>query len=233
MISKHISMKIMLFLISWFLPVLVPAAAQAGSNPQEQDEDFAGSDIKISPAILNNQRLRAYFLKEYVERHYYNRSSQMMSRNFVENWIDLQISHNAEVIAERVTLLKNDYEMGSLLLARLEKEPERIDIKLQVTRFFRSFREEARSLRRKLNFLVTGLDSEPEDASRHYSIEKDSVPRRMTMVKAELVEMERLVRDYFFNPTHVVEVRDLEDNNMMIRLFRIEKIMESLEKTEF
>lgn len=186
---------------------------------------------EISPLILNNQRLRRYYYREYMERFVYHRDVPRLAGIFVENWIDQQIVYNAQVIAERVEALKNDHAMGVQMLRRLSLEPERTDMKLQVKRFFSDFRDDVGSLRKKIDFVVSGLDSEPESQGRRYSTERSSVDERMEQVKIELSEAERLIKDYFLDPTHTVEVRDLEDNNMMIRLYRIERIMESLENT--
>jgi len=225
--------KILMILVV-FLPILKVSRdfnprLEGAALIQEQRE--TSSKEEISPLILNNERLRRYYFREYMERFVYNRDVPRVGRIFLENWIDQQIIYNAQVIAERVDTLKNDHEMGVQLLKRLSKEPDRVDMKLQIKRFFREFRDDVGDLRKKIDFVVSGIDSEPEDRSRGYSTERTSVDERMALVKLELVEAERLIRDYFLNPTHTVEVRDLEDNNMMIRLYRIERIMESLENT--
>jgi len=225
--------KILMILVV-FLPILKVSRdfnprLEGAALIQEQRE--TSSKEEISPLILNNERLGRYYFREYMERFVYNRDVPRVGRIFLENWIDQQIIYNAQVIAERVDTLKNDHEMGVQLLKRLSKEPDRVDMKLQIKRFFREFRDDVGDLRKKIDFVVSGIDSEPEDRSRGYSTERTSVDERMALVKLELVEAERLIRDYFLNPTHTVEVRDLEDNNMMIRLYRIERIMESLENT--
>ena len=46
------------------------------------------------------------------------------------------------------------------------------------------------------------------------------------------MRLKKLIGNYFFKPTHTVDVRDLNKNNMMIRLYRIERILESLEKND-
>lgn len=199
---------------------------------QDKDPGKVATDEQVSPAILNNSRLRSYYYREYVERHYQGRNRPLVSRNFLENWINKQIIYNTGIISERLETLKIEYAVGMQLLQRLEKEPGRTDIRRQTKRFFKDFREEAKDLRSKIDFMVSGLDSKPDDEKSNYSIEKASVGKRMEQVKSELDEAERLIRNYFLEPTHTIEARDLEENNMMIRLYRIEKIMESLEKTD-
>jgi len=231
---KRKSLFKILMILVLFIPILklssdFSSRVEGAALNQEQKETSAPEDI--SPLILNNERLRRYYFREYMERFVHNRDVPRVGRIFLENWIDQQIIYNAQVMAERVETLKNDHDMGVQLLKRLSKEPDRVDMKLQVKRFFREFRDDVGDLRKKIDFVVSGLDSEPEDRSRGYSTERTSVDERMALVKQELVEAERLIRGYFLNPTHTVEVRDLEDNNMMIRLYRIERIMESLENT--
>ncbi len=51
------------------------------------------------------------------------------------------------------------------------------------------------------------------------------------MLKVELDEADKLIVNYFFTPAPpTVAVEDLNNNNMMIRLCRIEMILESIEK---
>ena len=227
-------MPIKLFLITAFLISLAPGTLIFSGIQEEKEEqtETGGPDAQGSPAILNNSRLRSYYYREYVERHYQVRGRMVVSRQFLENWIDKQIIYNTGIIESRLQTLKNDYEIGIKLLQRLEKEPQRTDIRRQTKRFFKDFREEAKDLRNKIDFMVSGLDSKPDDDGINYSVEKDSAGKRMTMVKSELDEAERLIRNYFLEPTHTIDARDLAENNMMIRLYRIEKLLESLEKTD-
>ena len=215
--------------------LLTPCSLDSSANDAEQGESPGSvrTDKHISPAILNNSRLRSYYFREYRERHFQDLDQPMVSRSFIENWIDLQIIYNTKIIAEKLNALKESYEFGNQLLQRLENEPGRTDIRRETKLFFKDFRGKTKSLRGKLNFMISGLDSKPDQAFRNYSVEQDSAGNRMNMVKGELNEAERLIKNYFLEPTHTVDVSDLEENNMMIRLYRIEKILESLEKTEF
>ena len=186
---------------------------------------------EVSPEIINNAKLRNYYFREFMELHYYNRTGMPRDGNFVENWIDLQIVYNTEMIAEMLSGLRTSYGVAYNLLERLEREPERPDIRSQSRRFFKEFREDVDDLRKKIDFMISGLPSKPKEGPINYSVEKGSSKSRMRMVEQELNEAEKLIGNYFFKPTHTVDVRDLNKNNMMIRLYRIEKILESLEKT--
>lgn len=233
MSRKHISVKSCLIIFSLVL-FASGTMVYFGKYPgQDQQAESVSSSSLVSPAVLNNSRLRSYYFREYEAMHFgYQEGAPAMGRNYVENWIDQQIIYNAGIIALKLKSLKDNHELGTHLLKRLEKEPERRDIRLQTKRFLKNFREDTKDLRSKIDFMVSGLDSKPEDDMQNYSVEKESAGHRMNMVKSELIEAEKLIRNYFLEPTHTVEVRDLEENNMMIRLYRIEKILESLEKTD-
>ena len=223
------------YLLIFMLAILLTPSSRgfsANDDGQAESSESVRTDKQVSTAILNNSRLRSYYFREYRERHFQEGDHPMVSRSFIENWIDLQIIYNTKIISEKLDALKESYEYGNLLLQRLEKEPGRTDIRRETRLFFKDFREKTKSLRGKIDFMVSGLDSKPDDGFRNYSVEKESAGNRMNMVKEELNEAERLIRNYFLEPTHTVDVSDLEENNMMIRLYRIEKILESLEKTE-
>lgn len=231
---KQTSMSAKIFVTGVFL-IFLSSGTQIFPGMREaieQQPDPGTPDTQVAPAILNNSRLRSYYYREYVERHYQDRSRPLISRQFMENWIDKQIIYNTGIIKESLQTLKTEYEVGIQLLERLKKDPQRTDIQRQTKKFFKDFREEAKDLRKKIDFMVSGLDSKPDDDGVSYSVEKDSVEKRMKMVKSELDEAEKLIRNYFLEPTHTIDVRDLAENNMMIRLYRIERILESLEKTD-
>jgi len=208
---------------------VLPASKEM-QEPASTDSPAGASDVSL--AILNNSRLRAYYYREYLERYYYNRNHVRMDRNFIEHWIDQQIIYNAQVIAGKLRLFNDNYEVATQLLDRIDREPGRAEIKRQARRFFGDFRNDVGDLRARIDFIVSGLDSKPEGDNRHYATEKGSARQRMELLKGELDKADRQIRDYFLKPTHTVKVRDLEENNMMIRLYRIEKILESLEKTD-
>ncbi len=223
------------YLLVFILVILLtPSASDCLADDEEQEgsPESVQADKQVSPAILYNSRLRSYFFKEYRERYYLDRDQLIVSRTSIENWVDLQIAYHTKIIAEKLDALKVSYDLGNQLLLRLEQEPERTDIRREARLFLKAFKEETKSLRVKIGFMASGLDSKPNDTSQNYSVEKNSVGSRMNMVKGELNEAERLIRNYFLEPTHTVDVSDLDENNMMIRLYRVEKILESLEKTE-
>lgn len=234
MSRKYLSLKSFLIIFLSFLFASGTMVYSRKHPVQDQEADSARSTPQVSPQILNNSRLRSYYFREYEVRNFHSQkqAAWVVGRNFVENWIDKQIIYNAGIIADKLENLKDSHELGTHLLKRLEKEPERRDIRLQTKRFLKNFREDTKDLRSKINFMVSGLDSKPENKLQNYSVEKESAGHRMKMVKSELNEAEKLIRNYFLEPTHTVAVRDLEENNMMIRLYRIEKILESLEKTD-
>lgn len=218
-----------------FVIIFLSVTPLPGFEPFQESIQPDASEMasKISPGIMNNAKLRAYYYREYMERFAYNRNRLRMDRKFIEHWIDQQIIYNAQVIADKLKLLRNNSAIGAQFLDRMEREPERKDIKDRARSFFGDFRNEVKALRSRIDFVISGLDSKPGEFHESYSMEKTSARYRMDLLKEELGKADRQIRNYFLEPTHTVEVRDLEENNMMIRLYRIEKILESLEKTEF
>ena len=78
--------------------------------------------------------------------------------------------------------------------------------------------------------MIPGLPSKPEGEDVKKAVSQKTLMERMILLKAELDEADRLIVNYFFTPTiQTVAAEDLNNNNMLIRLYRIERILESIE----
>ena len=151
--------------------------------------------------------------------------------DLLEQWIDEEIISYAEEIAEKLSNLKKSYPIASVLLGALEKNPEKDDLRSKARLFLKGFRNETKDLRGKIDFMIPGLPSKPEGEDVKKSVARKTPMEKLSLLKVELDEADKLIVNYFFTPTtHTVAVEDLNNNNMMIRLCRIEMILESIEK---
>jgi hypothetical protein len=60
--------------------------------------------------------------------------------------------------------------------------------------------------------------------------ENQAFEREVGFLEDEVVKAEQQIRDYLFTPTHTVTVEALRGENMLINLYRVQKLSELLEK---
>ena len=89
--------------------------------------------------------------------------------------------------------------------------------------------DEAKALRRTLSYVLRGLDSkshfkpEIEAHSRNSGFQKET-----QFIQEQILKAEQRIKDYFSLPTHTVNLEDLQGQNMMIYLYRVEKMSKEL-----
>lgn len=229
---------LLLFLPISFLQADIRAGALASDDQICQCQNGENS-LKVSRAVLDNSRLRRYLRDDYLaSSSYYMKIFTFKSAklppnvtwDLVDQWIDEEIIGYSEEVAEKLCNLRKSYPLASVLLEGLEKDPDTEDLRLKARLFFKGFRGEAKALKRKIDFMIPGLPSKPEGEDVKKAVSQKTLMERMILLKAELDEADRLIVNYFFTPTiQTVAAEDLNNNNMLIRLYRIERILESIE----
>ena len=123
------------------------------------------------------------------------------------------------------------YPISTALIEGLEKDAAKNNLKTKARLFFKDFRNETKTLRGKIDFMISGLPSKPQNEDVEKSVARKTPKEKLSLLELELDEAEKLIMNYFFiPPAHTVTVNSLDNNNMMIRLYRIEKILKSIEK---
>ena len=89
--------------------------------------------------------------------------------------------------------------------------------------------DEAKSLRRTLSYLLRGLKSKsnfkPEiEANAHNS----GFQKEIKFIQEQILKAEQRIKDYFLLPTHTINLEDLQGPNMLIYLYRVEKLSKEL-----
>ena len=89
--------------------------------------------------------------------------------------------------------------------------------------------DEAKNLRRSLSYVLRGLDNKsdfkPEIEADANNLE---FQKEIKFMREQIVKAEQRIRDYFFVPTHTVNLQDLQGENVMIYLYRVERMSKAL-----
>ena len=89
--------------------------------------------------------------------------------------------------------------------------------------------DEAEDLRKMLSYVLRGLDNKSDfkpqiDADAN----KSGFQKEIRFIEGQIEKAEQQIKDYLFAPTHTVHLQDLQGQNMMIYLYRVEKISKEL-----
>lgn len=91
--------------------------------------------------------------------------------------------------------------------------------------------DKANEIRKSLSYPFVGLDRKEKF---RYKIpagaENQAFEREVGFLEDEVAKAEQQIRDYLFTPTHTITVEALRGENMLINLYRVQKLSELLEK---
>ncbi len=89
--------------------------------------------------------------------------------------------------------------------------------------------DEAGDLRKTLSYVLRGLEDKSDfkpEIDAHLT--NPGFLKEIQFIQGQIVKAEQRIRDYFFVPTHTVNLQDLQGENVMIYLYRVEKMSKAL-----
>jgi hypothetical protein len=184
--------------------------------------------------------LRNYFLRQYVEtvvKLQYGsgmgltRGDMMMMDLRVSQLVDEYLAD----LAGRMKVLRKDFKAGLRFRAHAldqEKAPEdRLAARVGWKRALAAIEDGAGDIRGMLRPILRGLKSKVNFKPEISDVSVDAGFREeMAFLGEQIGKADQRIRDYFFSPTHIVSVDGLRGENMMIYLYRVQKMSESLKK---
>ncbi len=123
------------------------------------------------------------------------------------------------------TVLRSREEM----LSKVSNDESRREAQARWKDSLKRMADEAEDLRKSLSYVLRGLDKKsdfkPEiDANANNS----GFHKEIRFIQDQIVKAERRIMDYFFVPTHTVNLQDLQGENVMIYLYRVGKMSKAL-----
>ncbi|MCH7803318.1 MAG: hypothetical protein IH937_04475 [Acidobacteria bacterium] len=89
--------------------------------------------------------------------------------------------------------------------------------------------DEAEDLRKILSYVLRGLDKKSDFKPEiEANANNSGFHKEIRFIQEQIVKAERRIKDYFFVPTHTVNLQDLQGQNMMIYLYRVKKMSKKL-----
>ncbi|RPJ56745.1 MAG: hypothetical protein EHM23_22690 [Acidobacteria bacterium] len=153
------------------------------------------------------------------------------SEKFYETWVDKQVDHFVKKTHDKLTDLKASVQNALSASSELGVPgPERRD---QAVVAFRQalLKAEAQSkdLRNSLSLVLIGLDSKDKfELKMSAGAEAKGFKLEIESLSEQTANAERSIRDYFFKPTHVTSVADLQEATILDYLKRVERIARAI-----
>ncbi len=184
-----------------------------------------------------NPILRDYFLRQQIRlMSYIDFYGTMRYRGDVwllERQVDRSIDDFLTRVTRKLDALK--VHLNTVLSSREEtligasNDKSRLKARAYWKDALQEMADEAEDLRKMLSPVFRGLDNksdfkpQTEADANNLGFEKE-----IRFIEEQIEKAEQRIKDYLFAPTHTVHLQDLQGQNMMIYLYRVEKMSTKL-----
>ncbi len=184
-----------------------------------------------------NPVLRNHFLRQHI---------QMMS--YMDVYGNLRYRGNVRLLEQQVDRLVDDFlarvshQLGTLkihfntvlrsreeMLSKASNQESRREAQARWKDSLETMADEAEDLRKMLSYVLRGLDKKSDFKPEiEANANNSGFHNEIQFIQEQIVKVERRIRDYFFVPTHTVNLQDLQGENVMIYLYRVGKMSKAL-----
>ena len=184
-----------------------------------------------------NPILRDYFLQQQI-RHmsyvdFYGRLVYRGDVRLLERQVDRNIDNFLEQVTRKLDALKVHFNTvrssREETLIGASNDASRRKAQARWKDSLKRMGDEAKDLRKILSNVLRGLDSKSDfkpEIDAHLT--NPGFLKEIQFIQGQIVKAEQRIRDYFFVPTHTVNLQDLQGENMMIYLYRVERMSKAL-----
>ena len=185
----------------------------------------------------NNPVLRNHFLRQHI---------QMMS--YMDVYGNLRYRGNVRLLEQQVDRLVDDFlarvahQLGTLkihfntvlrsraeTLSKASNDESRRGAQARWKDSLKTMADEAEDLRKILSYVLRGLDKKSDFKPEiEANANNSGFHKEIRFIQEQIVKAERRIKDYFFVPTHTVNLQDLQGENVMIYLYRVGKMSKAL-----
>lgn len=159
-------------------------------------------------------------LREHFEERYPRFGDDRVNKPFLERYVDQQIDHFLEVMESDLSQMRQAFEEaeGARLRWLAGEDPE--DRK-SLRDSLREVERRAGDLRGRLRHILRGIDDR-----KNFSPPKQEGPLfegTFEFLREHVDKAEDGIRDYFFRANPTVRYEDLQDENLLVHLYWIDR----------
>jgi len=123
------------------------------------------------------------------------------------------------------TVLRSREEM----LSKASDQESRREAQARWKDSLETMADEAEDLRKILSHVLRGLDNKSDfKPGIEANANNSGFQKEIRFIQEQIIKAEQRIRDYFFVPTHTVNLQDLQGENVMIYLYRVGKMSKAL-----
>ncbi len=185
----------------------------------------------------DNPLLRNYFLQQHLQNmsytDVYGRRLYRGNMRFLEQSVDRLIDDFLARVSQKLDALKLHFNTAlrnrEETLSGASDPRSRLQAQARWKDSMEEVADEAKALRRTLSYVLRGLNSKSDfkpkiEAHAHIS----GFQKEIQFIQEQILKAEQRIKDYFLLPTHTINLEDLQGQNMMIYLYRVEKLSKEL-----
>jgi len=184
-----------------------------------------------------NPVLRDHFLRQHIQMtshmDVYGNLRYRGNIRLLEREVDRLIDHFLGRVSHQLGTLKIHFNTvlrsREEMLSKASNQESRREAQIRWKDSLETMADEAEDLRKILSHVLRGLDNKSDFKPEIEAKANNSgFHKEIQFIQEQIVKVEQRIRDYFFVPTHTVNLQDLQGENVMIYLYRVAKMSNAL-----
>ncbi len=184
-----------------------------------------------------NPVLRDHFLRQHIQMtshmDVYGNLRYRGNIRLLERAVDRLIDHFLGRVSHQLGTLKIHFNTvlrsREEMLSKASNQESRREAQIRWKDSLETMADEAEDLRKILSHVLRGLDNKSDFKPEIEAKANNSgFHKEIQFIQEQIVKVEQRIRDYFFVPTHTVNLQDLQGENVMIYLYRVAKMSNAL-----
>jgi len=184
-----------------------------------------------------NPVLRDHFLRQHIQMmshmDVYGNLRYRGNVRLLERQVDRLIDHFLARVSQQLGTLKIHFNTvlrsREEMLSKASNPESRREAQVRWQDSLETMADEAEDLRKSLSYVLRGLDNKSDFKPEiEANANNSGFHKEIQFIQEQIVKVEQRIRDYFFVPTHTVNLQDLQGENVMIYLYRVGKMSKAL-----
>ncbi len=195
------------------------------------------SGFLFSYTARQNPVLRNHFVRQHIRMmsytDVYGNVRYRGNVRLLEREVDRLIENFMARLTHQLDTLKIHFNTvahsRAETLSKASNDESRREAQRRWKDSLKTMADKAEDLRKTLSNVLRGLDDKSDfKPETDANSTNPGFQKEILFIQEQIVKAEQRIRDYFFVPTHTVNLQDLQGENVMIYLYRVERMSKAL-----
>ncbi len=218
-------------LVGLFLAVSLPVSSLAAQDQQQ--------DVEEPPAARQNALLRSHFGEMSPPRSTWRLGYKPPANDeFAESFIDRQIDDYLAKVEEQLVRLETNLAVAEKLRERIltlrtdsAAKQQYEEALVGFERTLKEIQNSADSLKNKLEYAFAGLAGKRKLEHTIDSTSRENFyAEELRFLRRQTEQADERIRNYLFRSVNTVDVKDLQEETMLVCLYQVEKMAKEIRK---